>query len=86
MVVNKLDMRRLLADLGPVRYIHIQEGRLQSEGQGMSWRYLLIHIGLPSLPTMPFILMFIVLITWNSNSLQSKKPTLIWCKIVVACD
>ncbi len=34
MVVNKLDMRRLLADLGPVRYIHIQEGRLQSEGQG----------------------------------------------------
>ncbi len=33
-VVNKLDMRRLLADLGPVRYIHTQEGQLQSEGEG----------------------------------------------------
>lgn len=34
MIVNKLDMRRLLADLGRVRYIHIQEGKLQSEGEG----------------------------------------------------
>lgn len=34
MIVNKLDMRRLLADLGPVRYIHTQEGKVQSEGQG----------------------------------------------------
>lgn len=34
MIVNKLDMRRLLADLGRVRYIHIQEGKFQSEGEG----------------------------------------------------
>lgn len=34
MIVNKLDMRRLLADLGRVRYIHIQEGKLQSKGEG----------------------------------------------------
>jgi hypothetical protein len=33
-IVNKLDMRRLLADLGRVRYIYTQEGRLQSEGEG----------------------------------------------------
>ncbi|OKH27765.1 hypothetical protein [Chroogloeocystis siderophila] len=33
-VVNKIDMRRLLADLGRVRYLHIQEGKIQSEGEG----------------------------------------------------
>lgn len=33
-VVNKIDMRRLLADLGHVRYIHIQEGKLSSQGEG----------------------------------------------------
>lgn len=33
-VVNKLDMRRLLADLGRVRYLHIQDGNLQTEGEG----------------------------------------------------
>jgi hypothetical protein len=33
-VVNKLDLRRLLADLGRVRYIYTQEGKLQSEGEG----------------------------------------------------
>lgn len=33
-VLNKVDMRRLLSDLGRVRYIHIQDGRLQSEGEG----------------------------------------------------
>jgi len=27
-------MRRLLADLGRVRYLHIQEGKIQSEGEG----------------------------------------------------
>ncbi|MDF5733080.1 MAG: hypothetical protein PUP92_35105 [Rhizonema sp. PD38] len=32
-IVNKLDMRRLLADLGRVRYIYTQEGQLQSEGE-----------------------------------------------------
>ncbi len=32
-IVNKLDMRRLLSDLGRVRYIYTQEG-LQSEGEG----------------------------------------------------
>lgn len=34
MIINKIDMRRLLADLGRVRYIHTQEGKLQSEGEG----------------------------------------------------
>lgn len=34
MVVNKLDMRRLLADLGRVRYIYTYAGKLQSEGEG----------------------------------------------------
>ncbi len=34
MIVNKIDMRRLLADLGRVRYIYTQEGKLQSEGEG----------------------------------------------------
>ena len=33
-IVNKLDMRRLLADLGRVHYIYTQEGQLQSEGDG----------------------------------------------------
>lgn len=33
-IVNKLDMRRLLADLGRVRYIHIQEDKYKSEGEG----------------------------------------------------
>lgn len=33
-IVNKLDMRRLLADLGRVRYIYTQEGKPQSEGEG----------------------------------------------------
>jgi hypothetical protein len=27
-------MRRLLADLGRVRYLHIQEGKIKSEGEG----------------------------------------------------
>ena len=34
MVVNKIDMRRLLVDLGRVRYIHLQEGKLISQGEG----------------------------------------------------
>lgn len=33
-IINKLDMRRLLADLGRVRYIYIQEGKCRSEGEG----------------------------------------------------
>ncbi|GET43589.1 hypothetical protein [Microseira wollei] len=33
-VVNKLDMHRLLADLHHVRYLHIQDERLQSQGEG----------------------------------------------------
>lgn len=33
-IVNKLDMRRLLADIGRVRYIYTQDGQLQSEGEG----------------------------------------------------
>jgi len=33
-IVNKLDMRRLLADLGRVHYIYTQEDKLQSEGEG----------------------------------------------------
>jgi hypothetical protein len=33
-VVNKLDMHRLLADLHHVRYIHIQDEHLQSQGEG----------------------------------------------------
>jgi hypothetical protein len=33
-IVNKLDIRRLLADLGRVHYIYTQEGQLQSEGDG----------------------------------------------------
>lgn len=33
-VVNKMDMRRLLADLGRVRYSHLQGDKLQSEGEG----------------------------------------------------
>lgn len=33
-VVNKLDMHRLLADLHHVRYLHIQDECLQSQGEG----------------------------------------------------
>ena len=33
-IVNKIDMRRLLTDLGRVRYIHIQEDKLQTGGEG----------------------------------------------------
>lgn len=33
-VVNKIDMGRLLADLGRVRYVYTQEGKLQSQGEG----------------------------------------------------
>ncbi len=33
-IVNKLDMQRLLSDLGRVRYIHTQDDKLQSEGEG----------------------------------------------------
>lgn len=33
-VVNKRDMQRLLVDLGRVRYIHTQDGQMQSEGEG----------------------------------------------------
>ncbi|ARV61137.1 hypothetical protein BZZ01_23200 [Nostocales cyanobacterium HT-58-2] len=34
LIVNKLDMRRLLADLGRVRYVYTYEGKVQSEGEG----------------------------------------------------
>ncbi|MFH7027468.1 MAG: hypothetical protein ACHBN1_19220 [Heteroscytonema crispum UTEX LB 1556] len=33
-IVNKLDIRRLLADLGRVHYIYTLEGKLHSEGDG----------------------------------------------------
>lgn len=33
-LINKQDMRRLLADLGRVRYIHTLEGKIQSQGEG----------------------------------------------------
>ena len=33
-IVNKQDIRRLLADLGRVRYIHTLDGQLQSQGEG----------------------------------------------------
>ncbi|MBD2311020.1 hypothetical protein H6G20_04880 [Desertifilum sp. FACHB-1129] len=33
-IVNKRDMQRLLADLGRVRYFHLEDGQLQSEGEG----------------------------------------------------
>ncbi|WP_414578927.1 hypothetical protein [Anabaena sp. CCY 9402-a] len=33
-IVNKLDMKRLLADLGRVHYIYTQEDKLLSEGEG----------------------------------------------------
>ncbi|MEB3180533.1 MAG: hypothetical protein VKL59_16110 [Nostocaceae cyanobacterium] len=33
-IVNKIDMRRLLADLGRVRYIYTQESKVQSQGEG----------------------------------------------------
>ena len=33
-IVNKLDMRRLLTDLGRVHYIYTQEDKLLSEGEG----------------------------------------------------
>lgn len=33
-IVNKCDMRRLLVDLGRVRYIHIQDGQVKRQGEG----------------------------------------------------
>ncbi|BAZ41945.1 hypothetical protein NIES4101_79130 [Calothrix sp. NIES-4101] len=33
-IVSKLDMRRLLTDLGRVRYIYTFDGNVQSEGEG----------------------------------------------------
>lgn len=33
-IINKLDMQRLLADLHHVRYLHLQDEHLQSEGEG----------------------------------------------------
>jgi hypothetical protein len=33
-IVNKLDIRRLLNDLGRVHYIHIQEDKILSQGEG----------------------------------------------------
>lgn len=33
-IVNKNDMMRLLHDLGRVRYIHLQDGRVVSQGEG----------------------------------------------------
>ncbi len=33
-IVNKVDIRRLLADLGRVHYIYTHDGKLQSEGEG----------------------------------------------------
>ncbi|BAZ12884.1 hypothetical protein NIES4071_47180 [Calothrix sp. NIES-4071] len=33
-VVNKLDMRRLLTDLGRVRYIYLLDGEVHKEGEG----------------------------------------------------
>ncbi|MDF5707400.1 MAG: hypothetical protein PUP90_06880 [Nostoc sp. S4] len=33
-IVNKLDMRRLLTDLGRVHYIYTQEDKVLSEGEG----------------------------------------------------
>jgi hypothetical protein len=33
-IVNKLDMRRLLTDLGRVRYVYVLDGEVHSEGEG----------------------------------------------------
>lgn len=33
-VVNKRDMQKLLVDVGRVRYLHLQDGEVQSEGEG----------------------------------------------------
>ncbi|AMW31316.1 MULTISPECIES: hypothetical protein [Arthrospira] len=33
-VVNKRDMQKLLVDLGRVRYIHIQDSQVKSQGEG----------------------------------------------------
>jgi hypothetical protein len=33
-IVSKLDMRRLLTDLGRVHYVYIFDGKVQSEGEG----------------------------------------------------
>ena len=33
-VVNKLDIERLLIDLGRVRYVHLLDGQIQSQGEG----------------------------------------------------
>ncbi len=33
-IIHKLDMRRILTDLHHVRYLHIQDGNLHSQGEG----------------------------------------------------
>lgn len=33
-VVNKRDIQRLLFDLGRVRYLHMQDGKIDSQGEG----------------------------------------------------
>jgi hypothetical protein len=33
-IVNKMDIRRLLNDIGKVRYIHTQEDKILSQGEG----------------------------------------------------
>ena len=33
-IVNKCVMQRLLIDLGRVQYVHIQDGQIQSQGEG----------------------------------------------------
>ncbi len=33
-IVNKRDMQKLLVDLGRVRYIYLQDGKVRSEGEG----------------------------------------------------
>ena len=34
-IVNKEDMKRLLSDLAKVRYIHLLDGKVKSEGEGL---------------------------------------------------
>ncbi len=33
-IVHKRDMQKLLVDVGRVRYLHLQDGEVQSEGEG----------------------------------------------------
>ncbi len=33
-IANKIDIGRLLADIGRVRYLYIQDGKLKSQGEG----------------------------------------------------